>query len=374
MNLSKYRDEFETVQRGLIYLNHAGVSPLPRRCADAMREAIVWNTFLTPENWMRYIGGVQRCRRAVARMLNVDDEDIALCRNTTEGINWVANGIDWKPGDRIVTVEGEYPANIYPWMRLVEKGVELVRIQPVNERVPLELIEKELTSRTRLLTLSYVEFASGFRFDLEAIGLLCQQKGIPFLVDLIQGMGVFPLDLKAWNVTFAAGGGQKWLLGPQGGGFFYCPSENLSLLETTMVGATSVVRWTPYTEYDFTLRPNASRFEFGTPPTIPLIGMAASVEMLLEAGMEEVCQRVRLLTDRLIDGAKSKGYICHSPRGESEWSGIAILSHPRHTPGDVVNRLREQGIEGAEREGRLRLTPHFYQTEEEMTRVVDELL
>ncbi len=374
MNLTKYRDEFETVQKGLIYLNHAGVSPLPRRCADAMREAVDWNSFLTPENWMHYIGGVQRCRRAVARMLNAEEEDIALCRNTTEGINWVANGIAWKPGDRIVTVEGEYPANIYPWMRLMEKGVELVRIRPVNERVPLELIEKELTDKTRLLTLSYVEFASGLRFDLEAVGLLCRQKGIPFLVDLIQGMGVFPLDWKAWNVTFAAGGGQKWLLGPQGGGFFYCPQENLPLLDVTMVGATSVVRWTPYTEYDFTLRPNASRFEYGTPSTIPLIGMAASVEMLLEAGMDEVCQRVRLLTDLLIDGAKSKGYSCHSPRGESEWSGIVCLTHPDRTPSEVVNRLREHGIEGAEREGRIRLTPHFYQTEEEMGRVVDELL
>ncbi|MBN2328748.1 MAG: aminotransferase class V-fold PLP-dependent enzyme [Candidatus Omnitrophica bacterium] len=373
MNLEAYRDEFEATKNGQIYLNHAGVSPLPRRCAEAMREAIVWNSDLTPENWDRYIGGVERCRKALGAMLNVSPEDIALSRNTTEGINWIAGGMDWKPGDRVVTVEGEYPANIYPWMRLQKKGVELVRIQPVGERVPLERIEKELTPQTRLVSLSYVEFASGFRFDVEAVGDLCQKKGIPLLVDLIQGMGVFPIDLVKWKVTFAAGGGQKWLLGPQGGGFFYCPDKHLDLVETTTVGATSIVNWTPYTDYDFTLRPNASRYEYGTPSTLPLIGMAASVEMLNEAGMENVCERVRIITDVLIDGAGRKGYICHSPRGESEWSGIVIISHPNHSPNSVVENLQVHDIQASEREGRIRLAPHFYQTEEEMIRVIDRL-
>lgn len=374
MDIQKYRDEFETVKQGRIYLNHAGVSPLPRRCADAMRQAIEWNSDLTPSNWAHYIGGLQRCRQAAAQMLAVSPEDVALSRNATEGINWVANGLGLKKGDRVVTVEGEYPANIYPWMRLEKQGVEFHRLQPVDERITLDRIEKALTPNTRLLTLSYVEFASGFRFDLEIIGKLCQKKKIPFLVDLIQGMGVFPLDLKKWRVTFATGGGQKWLLGPQGGGFFYCPKENLELLEVTSVGATSIVRWTPYTEYDFTLRDNASRFEYGTPSTLPLIGMAASVEMLLEAGMENVCQRVRLLTDALIEGATQKGYVCHSPRGDNEWSGIVGLTHPDHSPVSVIERLLANKIEAADREGRIRMTPHFYQTEEEMARVVECLL
>lgn len=374
MDIQKYRNEFETVKQSRIYLNHAGVSPLPRRCADAMRHAIEWNSDLTPANWAHYIGGVQRCRQAVARMLNVPAEDVALSRNATEGINWVANGLGLKPGERVITIEGEYPANIYPWMRQQNQGVEFVRLQPIDERISLERIEKAITPNTRLLTLSFVEFSSGFRFDLEAIGKLCQKKKIPFLVDLIQGMGVFPLDMKKSHITFAVGGGQKWLLGPQGGGFFYCPKEHLPLLEVTSVGATSIVNWVPYTDYDFTLRDNASRFEYGTPSTLPLIGMAASVEMLLEAGMDEVCRRVCMLTDILIEGAAKKGYVCHSPRDENEWSGIVSFTHPDHAPVSVIERLLAQKIEAANREGRIRMAPHFYQTEDEMARVVECLL
>lgn len=373
MDIQLFRDEFQHARDGVIHLNHAGVSPISHRCAQAMNEAIEWNRNLTPENWDRTVKRMQACRASVAKMLNVPPEDVALSRNTTEGINWVANGIDWKPGDKIVSVLGEYPANVYPWMRLNDRGVVFKMIPPVNSRVPLERIEKELTPDTRLLTISFVEFVTGFRSDLEALGRLCQEKGIAFLVDLIQGMGVFPLDIKTWNVTFAAGGSQKWLLGPQGAGFFYCAKENLDLLDVTCAGATTVTRWTPYTDYDYTLREDASRFEYGTPATLPLAGLGAAVDLLLEAGMEAVCERVKLLTDILIDGAIGKGYRCVSPRGEKEWSGIVALDPPNETPQSVVNRLLERQIFGAEREGFLRLTPHFYQTEAEMQRVVDTL-
>ncbi len=373
MNLQPYRDQFNSNQNSAIYLNHAGVSPLPRRCAAAMQQAIEWNCDLTPENWINFIGRLQYCREAIARMLNVAPCDVALSRNTTEGINWVANGLDWRKGDRVVTVEGEYPANIYPWMRLEEQGVELIRIQPQDARVPLEFIEQELTPATRLLSISFVEFSTGFRFDLEEVGRLCKEKGILFLVDFIQGMGVFPLDLPKYNIDFAAGGAQKWLLGPQGAGFFYCPKSSLDLLKVTTVGATSIVNWEPYAQYDFTLRDDASRFEYGTPPTLPLIGLEASIEMLLEAGMENVRDQVKLLTDVLVDGAISKNYHCHSPRGEGEWSGIVILSHSHSSPKSVVEALQSSGVTAAEREGRIRLTPHFYQTEAQMLRVIDAL-
>jgi len=371
MNLSLYRDEFEPPRPGFVYLNHAGVSPLPRRCAEAMRRIVEGNRVLSPESYGHAMARLKECREAVARMLNVTPDEIALSRNTTEGINWVANGLPWKPGDRVVSINREYPANIYPWMRLKNRGVELHLIDPVDERVSLEAISQALTPSTRLLTLSFVEFASGFRFDLEAVGNLCRERGVLFLVDLIQGMGVFPLDLKRCRVDFAAGGGQKWLLGPQGAGFFYYARERLETLEVTCAGASSVVRWTPYTDYDYTLPEQAKRFEYGTPATLPLAGMGISVNLLLEAGMENVRDRIRLLTDILVDGLTHKGYRCHSPRGEGEWSGIVSFTHPARPSASVVNELLGRDIWAVEREGRIRLTPHFYQTDGEMKRVVE---
>lgn len=372
-NLDRYRSQFDYLRDGRIFLNHAGTSPFPRCVVEAIRRYLVWNQTLTPDDWKQILGKYNDARRAIARMLRVEPDTIALSRNTTEGINWVANGIDWKKGDRVVTVNKEYPANIYPWRRLQERGVDLHLIEPVEERVPLEVIEKALTSNVRLLTLSFVEFSSGFRFDLEAVGRLCKEKEVLFHVDLIQGMGVFPIDLKRWRVDFASGGGQKWLLGPQGSGFFYCPVENLDRIQVSCVGATSVKHWLPYTEYDFTLADGAKRFEYGTPSMPSIIGMGAAVDMLLEAGMEYVRDRVRLVTDTLIDGATRKGFRCHSPRGETEWSGIVMLSHPTDSPHSIVHRLQANHIEAVEREGLIRFSPHFYQTEDEMKRVVDAL-
>lgn len=371
MQIKTYRAEFDYINEDYIFLNHAGVSPLPNRTAEAMRQAITWAQDPSGAGYGRIKDQLIHCRATLARMLQVPAAEIALSRNTTEGLNWVANGIDWKPGDRIVSINNEYPANIYPWMRLEQCGVDFYRIEPIDSRVPVELLEKALTPNTRLVTLSFVAFSTGFRADLEAIGALCQSRGILFVVDFIQGMGVFPLDLKKWNVSFAAGGAQKWLLGPQGAGFFYCPQENRPLLDVTVTGADSVKTVLPYTDYDFTLRDDTARFEYGTHAVLPLIGMASSADMLLEAGLEPIQQRVKTLTDILVDGASQKGYRCISPREDNEWSGIVMLDHPQMGNDTVAKNLKQKKILASEREGYLRLAPHFYQTEEEMKHVVD---
>ncbi len=373
MDLDRIRSEFEFPKKETVFLNHAGVSPIPKRCVETMRWAIEMNYSMPPHAWFEMKNQFAECRNSLARMLNVQADEIAFSRNTTEGINWVANGIDWHANDRIVSIRGEYPANIYPWMRLRDKGVIFHLIQPVEERVTLEQIEKELIPGTRLLTVSFVQFASGFRLDLEEVGKLCHSKGVLFMVDLIQGMGVFPLDLKKAQVDFACGGAQKWLLGPQGAGFFYCPHHLFSVIQPTCVGADTVTEPLPYLQYEYVLREDTARFEYGTPPSINLIGMGESLALFLETGMEEICERVRMLTDILVEGALNKGYQCHSPRGKTEWSGIVTLTHSTHSNQSILDRLNENNIRGIEREGRIRLSPHFYQTEEEMQRVVDAL-
>jgi len=373
MDLQKYREEFFHPQQDFIFLNHAGVSPLPRCTEEAMKRVIDLNRVLSPEAWKEIQQHVPACRLAIARFLNVNPDEIALTRNTTEGINWVANGIDWHAQERIVSIRGEYPANIYPWMRLRRKGVIFHLIQPKGGRVDPEMIEQALTPGTRLLTLSFVQFTTGFRADLEAIGRICKRKGVLFMVDVIQGLGALPVDLKAAQVSFAAGGAQKWLLGPQGGGFFYCASEHLGAVNVTSVGSDSMARPIPYLDYEYELRKDAARFEYATLPTLCIAGMRTSVEMILKAGAEEIGERIHLLTDILIDGAKRKGCRCHSPRGDGEWSGIAAFTHPLYSNETILSQLRSRNIIAFEREGCIRFAPHFYQTEEEMRRVVDAM-
>ncbi|MDP8244008.1 MAG: aminotransferase class V-fold PLP-dependent enzyme [Candidatus Hinthialibacter antarcticus] len=370
MNLSGYRDQFIPVRDGRIFLNHAGVSPMSDRTAQAMKRAIDGFQGMTPEEWMTNEDGIARCRRALSSMLNVPESDLALTRNTTDGVNWVANGLSWNPGDRVVSINGEYPTNHYPWLRLQNKDVEFHLIEPIHNRVTLDQIDDALTPNTRVLAVSWVQFVSGFRIDLEAVGALCAEKNVLFVVDVIQGMGALPLDLKKGRVSFASGGAQKWMIGPQGAGFFYCPKENLDLLEPVHVGADSVINHVPYLDYDFTLRPDARRFEYSTLPVIPLIGLGAAAELLLEVGMETVGERIKSLTDCLVGGLTAKGWICHSPRENNEWSGIVSFTHPTITIQEACSRLATVRAFTMEREGMLRLAPHFYQTEDEMQKVI----
>lgn len=371
--LKQFRAEFETIQHGIIFVNHAGTAALPKRCADAMKTAIECNQIMRVEDFMRIMSMIEDCRSRAAELLHVSPNELALSRNTTEGINWVANGIRWQPGDRVVTINGEYPANIYPWLRLQAKSVDVHFIQPVNGRTTLEQLEAAITPKTRLVTLSFVDFVTGFCFDLDAVGRLCKEKNVLLHVDLIQGLGVLPVDLKQSQVSFASFGAQKWLLGPMGAGIFYCSMDCLDELEVTNIGATSVKNFIPYLHYDSTLLDTAKRFEYSASAVHEMIGMGASLSIFLEFGMDFISTRIKMLTDHLIEGAAAKGYACISPRGDGEWSGIVSLQHPQKAALDVVDQLGKANIFTREREGYIRLSPHFYQTEDEMQKIVDAL-
>ena len=185
--------------------------------------------------------------------------------------------------------------------------------------------------------------------------------------------GALPVDLKKAQVTFAAGGAQKWLMGPTGVGYFYCAQEHLDLLEVTTVGATTVRSIQPYLDYDFQLRKDTNRFEYGTLPNYSIIGMGAAVDLLLEAGAENISQRIYKLTTMLVEGLQEAGFTCHSPRGENEWSGIVSFTHPDVPPQALTDILWKNGIFAREREGYLRLAPHYYLTEEEIEKIIRTL-
>jgi selenocysteine lyase/cysteine desulfurase len=363
------------------FFNHAGVCPLPRVASDALRryaeqaETIAY----IDAGWYR---GIDRLRASAAAMINATKEEIAFVKNTSEGISIVANGIDWKPGDRIVTTAVEYPANIYPWMEVVRsRGCELVMVPEEDgpdgtRHVPLERILRAADHpRTRLVTLSHVEYASGQRHDVASVGAFCRSRGVLFCVDAIQSLGALPVDVRAMNIDYLSADGHKWLLGPEGAGIFYCRRELLERTRPVSVGWMNVVNAQDYGNYDYTLRPDAGRYECGSYNVPGLLAMEAAVELLGSLGVAAVSARLQELTDRLIDGLRARGYRVVSPRDGGRWSGI--VSFLAADPGShqaIWQRLRaEHRTELAVREGRLRASPHFYNTAEQIDRLVERL-
>src|SRR5687767_668791 len=235
--LTKYigNDEEFPVLRHWDFFNHAGASPLPRVVADAVRKYTLETETTAYLTGNRY-AELDVIRGIAARMINADADEVALLKNTAEGLSIVAHNVDWQPGDRIVTAAGEYPANVYPWMEQARRGAELVMVPEViaddgTRHVPLEAILREAAHpKTRVVTLSHVEFATGQRLDLAAVGAFCRETGKIFVVDAIQSLGALPVDVKAMNIDYLASGGQKWMLSSEGAGIFYCRRE---LLERT---------------------------------------------------------------------------------------------------------------------------------------------
>lgn len=368
------------VLRNWDFFNHAGVSPLPRVVADAIRayaDQAQADTYLVG-TWYK---DIEKLRQLAAAMLNGHRDEIAFTKNTSEGISLVAHGVDFKPGDRIVATAVEYPANIYPWMEQCRtRGCELVMVEEETDsqgrrHVPVEkILEAASQPRTRLVTLSHVEFASGQRMDIAAVGAFCRRRGILFCVDAIQSMGVLPLDVQAMHIDFLSADGHKWLLGPEGAGVFYCRRELIESTRPLTVGWMNVINAQDYGHYDYTLKPDAGRFECGTYNVPGLLGLKAAVELLHDIGVAAISQRLRHLTDHLIARLSEKGYQILSPRTGEQWSGIVSFTTPTHDQKQIVTMLRkEHHIEIALREGRLRCSPHFYNTEEQLDRLVERL-
>ena len=363
------------------FFNHAGVCALPRVATDALRQyaAQAESTAYLAAGWY---ADIERLRVATSNLINATKDEIAFVKNTSEGISIVASGIDWQWGDRIVTTAVEYPANIYPWMEVVRNhGCNLVMIPEETDpatgarHVPLEkILEAAAEPRTRLVTISHVEFASGQRHDIAKIGEFCRTNGKMLCVDAIQSLGVLPVDVRGMNIDFLAADGHKWLLGPEGAGVFYCRQELIERTRPLMIGWMNVIDAMDYGKYDYTLRPDAGRFECGSHNTPGLLALKASVEMLNSIGIGMIAQRVRELTDRLIRGLSAKGYAVVSPRDKWQWSGIVSFTSQKHDHDQLFQALRrEHRTEIALREGRLRASPHFYNTEAQIDRLVEHL-
>lgn len=373
MNIKKIRKEFPITKR-YTFLDNACIGPLSRRAASYMNGFIEDMARGGGVNEDRWVEDVNKTRVLAAKILNARPSEIAFTKNTSEGISFVANGLEWSEGDNVVITNVEFPANVYPWMNLKDRGVQVKFVwEDKRGRIPFEDIEKVADDRTKVISLSFVEFSSGFRNDLRRIGGMCRDKGIAFVVDAIQGLGALGLDVNEVGVDFLSADGHKWLLSPEGVGIFYARKGSMEKLAVHEVGWASVVNKEDYLDYNLTLRPDASRFECGSPNTLGLYGLRGSLELMLEVGIREIEERVLELTDYLVGGLEKKGYRIFSSRRDGEKSGIVSFYSERHNIALVHDCLIRQGVIVSLREGRIRAAPHFYNTHEEIDKLLKHL-
>lgn len=369
----KWRAEFPVTEK-YVYMNHAGVAPISQRVRDAMIDFANDATVNGAVNVEAWVETAESCRNVAAQLINADASEIAFMKNTTQGILIAANGIDWCEGDNVVTSAVEFPANIYPWWSLKERyGIETRMVPEHNGRIHLDEIVSFIDERTRAVTLSHVEFASGFRNDIKTIGEICRERDIWFVVDAIQSVGIIEVDVKAYCIDILAADGHKWLLAPEGAAIFYCAKDKLDRLINTNVGWASVVNPREFLDYDLTLKPDATRFEEGSYNSIGLYGLNAAIDLLLEVGIPTIEKQVLELTSRLIIGLDDKGYCVTTPKADSERAGIVIFETNSHTPTEIVDLLQENNIITAERGSGVRISPHFYNSETEIEHLLEVL-
>src|SRR5579871_211797 len=365
---SQYSHQFP-VREHLIYLNHAAVAPLCRPAANAMKkladDCLEFGS-LHYDQWMATYEGV---RQAAAKLINAGRSEIALVKNTSEGLATVAIGLDWKPGDRMVAFREEFPANLFPWKKLEQRGVAVTWLSVTD---PLDRID-EACRGARLLSISFVQFLSGYRAPVREIGEICRRHGCIFLVDAIQGLGAFPLDVRACAIHALAADGHKWLLGPEGCGILYIDRELQERVDPVEFGWTNGAHYADYASRDMSLRPDAGRYECGTLNTIGCYGLRAALEFLLEVGIERIAPAVAELAGRIAAGVQAKGYELAAERTSETGSGIVSFRKPGQDAGDLVRRLRARGISAAPRAGWVRTSPHFYISPEEIDQMLDVL-
>jgi selenocysteine lyase/cysteine desulfurase len=361
------------------YFDHAAVSPLPRPSAKVLAD---WTADVSENgdvNWPDSARGVEETRKTAVRLIGADADEIALVPNTTVGLNLVAEGLDWRAGDNVVTLADEFPSNVYPWMNLGSRGVETRRVPTeMCGRLDLDRLAAACDTRTRVVAVSWVGYATGYRHDLERIAAIAHERKALFVVDAIQGLGVFPLDVGQLPIDALAAGGQKWLLGPEGAGICYIRREHLARLRPVGLGSHSVVHERDYTRIELDLKPTAARYEGGAQNMCGMLALGASMRLLADLGTSNVAAAVLDITEqacqRLTEiGAKIVSDRRMDDRHGEQRSGIVAFELPGRDPLAAKKHCLTLGVVLSCRAGRLRISPHAYNNEEDLERLVAAL-
>jgi cysteine desulfurase / selenocysteine lyase len=369
-DLERYRGLFPHIKEGLRYFNHAAVSPFSNPVREAIQKYLQMKNVTNPEPFELLLKTMVETKEKLGRLINAPRDRIALLDNTSNGLNILATGIDWKAGDRILVPDIEFPSNVYPFMNLKRRGVEIDFVPNRRGRILPEDIERLIGVRTRLLSISHVQFLHGYRSDLKAISGICRNRGVIFSVDAIQSVGAIPVDVEQMGIDFLAAGGQKWLMGPEGIAFVYVSQacqERMTL--GTMGWMNNKDFFSDFFRYRIDLDDSARRFENGTPNSMGVFGLNASAGLLLEVGPHRTERHLAELTQLIINRVKELGVELVSPEQESERAGI-VTFRPANAQA-MFQKLRDHKIMVSIREGCIRFSPHFYNSSQEIEEALD---
>lgn len=349
------------IENNCVYLNHAGVGPWPARTRDAVQRfaaQCVDNGARYYSEWMQM---EQRLRTQCAQLIHAPNaDDVALMKNTSEALSVVAHGFPWKAGDNVLICDREFPSNRIVWESLDEYGVA-VRQAPLRDGEPeLDLIAMA-DRRTRLLSVSSVQYGSGLRLDLAKLGGLCRERGIAFCVDAIQGLGILPHDVEAMQIDFLMADGHKWLLGPEGVALFYCAPAWRERLKLRQYGWHMVEDATNYDRRDWQPARTARRFECGSPNMLGIHGLCASLSLLLDIGADEVQRRIMARSEYLFERLRrTKALTLITDTRPGRYAGIVTFQHHTRPAAALANGLQSAGVICAVRAGGVRFSPHAY--------------
>ncbi len=368
-DIEALRAQFPITERWA-YFNHAGISPLANpvyraqeKMLSDLREhgSVLFETDL-------YTNLHAQLVNRIGTLINADPDEIALVQNTGTGMSIIAGGVQLNASANIIICDKEFPANVYPWMHLADRiDGELRIVPPDNGGLTVRRLQEHVDENTSIVSVSSVEFLTGHRTELKALGEYCHAKDILFVVDGIQSLGHVPIDVKEMQIDFLATGGMKSLLGPPGIGFLYVRRELLDGLTPILIGAASVTDFRNWTKYHWDLRPEAGRFEMGTPNIVGIAGLNAALGMLLDLGIENIDAWTTQLADRLMDDLDRRGYEILTPR-ESEHHAHIVTWSPED-PQAAFELLNDNHVKTAPREGYLRAALHCYNSEIEIMRI-----
>ena len=366
------RSHFPHVEHQL-YVNHAATSPLSRPVRAAMDDYMAERHGADPEapidNFEAFLPTLTEAKARASRVLGTAPERVAFTQNTSAALNVLARGLDWQPGDRIAIPDGEFPTNVYPFLNQQRKGVTVDFIPTDEGTFSVDAVARTLRPQTRLLTVSWVQFLSGFRADLEALGALCAERDILFCVDAIQGLGALEIDVEACDIDFLACGGHKWLMSVQGLGLLYCADSLQDQIHPPTGWLHGPVDWEHLDDYDMTFHPDARRFRTGTLNNAGIAGLHAALGLYLEAGPARCAAQVRANAQHLADGLDALGLPRYGTPDPAHGSGIVTVAPD--DPEALFDHLQANGITGALRNRKLRLAPSWYNTADEMERVLN---
>jgi selenocysteine lyase/cysteine desulfurase len=365
-DVGRWLPEFP-IRETCLYLDHAAVCPLPFPVAEAMRRRVTEQQQTGYEKHEEWRNAELACRHLGAGLIGCRPEDLSIIRSTSEGLSLIAEGLDWEKGDEVLVGDEEFAANVAPWLNLRARGVRVVRYPQPDGRIDPDDIAGRLSDRTRLVSVSWVAFHSGWIAPLDDIARLCRECGVLLIVDAIQGLGVLPMDLRSLGADALVADGHKWLLGPEGAGLMATSAELRQRLRPAITGWRNIRR-EPGSFFLHDLEPleTGRRFEPGAVNAVGIAGLAAALDLLTSVGPDNVQARVETLARLLTRILLAHGWDVFSPGSGQPIAGIVAARHPKVAPKEAADRLAARKVVCSVRQGSVRLSPHFYTTKGEL--------